>query len=177
MSEKPKDESGPPRPAKSTEYGDAISDVLKDQVRRDKLRSAATPKPSRTRVHPSIPLVLALLLIWLWAFPPAALLPDVPTISPARQEAGLRMEMFTQRAHILRYQAEYGSLPDGLDQVGGRPVGVEYTRLANGVFQLSGTAGDITVNYTSTQPEEDLLGDAIGIVSGRSSTPGGEGAW
>ena len=174
--EKDIDESAPPDRPQSSEYGDALSDVLKDQVRRGELRSAATPKARRTRVHPSVPPVLALLSIWLWVFPPPALIPDVPTIPPAVQEAGLRMEMFIQFNSILRYRSEYGSLPNGLDDLGDRPEGVQYTRLADGVFQLSGRTGDVIVDYTSTEPVADLLADARAIVTGMSSTPPGAGA-
>ena len=176
MDEKHKDESASPEPSQASEYGDALSDVLKDQVRRDELRSTATPKPKRTRVHPSIPPALAALSIWLWAFPPQVLIPAVPTIPPASMEAGLRMEMFIQLTNIQRYMLETGSLPNRLDEIGERADGVQYTRLADGVFQLSGQTGDITVDYTSTEPEEALLGDAVGIVSGVPSTPGGAGA-
>ena len=86
------------------------------------------------------------------------------------------MEMFIQLTNIQRYMLDNGTLPNGLDEVGERVDGVQYTRLADGVFQLSGKTGDITVDYTSTEPEEDLLGDARAIVSGVSATPGGAGA-
>ena len=176
MDEEQIDESAPPGRHRSSEYGDALSDVLKDQVRRGELRSAAAPKPKRTRVHPSVPPTLALLSIWLWVFPPSALIPEVPTIPPAVQEAGLRMEMFIQFNNILRYRSEHGNLPDGLDDLGDRPDGVQYTRLADGVFQLSGRTGDVIVDYTSTEPVADLLADATAIVSGIASIPPGAGA-
>ena len=117
MDEEQIDESAPPGRQQSSEYGDALSDVLKDQVRRGELRSAAAPKPKRTRVHPSVPPALALLSVWLWVFPPSALIPEVPTIPPASQEAGLRMEMFIQLTKIQRYMLENGRLPAGLDDV------------------------------------------------------------
>ena len=176
MDEKDTNESPPPERLQSSEYGDALSDVLKDQVRRDELRSSATPKAARARVHPSVPPVLALVSIWLWVFPPAALIPEVPTIPPAAQEAGLRMEMFIQLTKIQRYMLENGSLPTGLDDVGKRSDGVQYRRLGDDVFQLSGRTGDVTVDYTSTEPVADLLAEARAIVTGVSSTPGGAGA-
>ena len=177
MDEKDINESPPPDREQSSEYGDALSDVLKDQVRRDELRSTAAPKAAeRARVHASVPPALALVSIWLWVFPPAVLIPQVPTVPPAAQEAGLRMEMFIQLTKIQRYMLENGSLPARLDDVGERSDGVQYRRLGDDVFQLSGQTGDITVDYTSTEPEEQLLGDARAIVSGVSSTPGGAGA-
>ncbi len=86
------------------------------------------------------------------------------------------MEMYFQRARILGYRLEHGTLPDGLDDVGEQSNAVQYTRLADDVFRLSGTAGDFTLSYTSTQPEADLLQNADAIVSGISSTPGGAGS-
>ena len=178
MDEKDINESLPPDRRQPSEYGDALSDVLKDQVRRDELRSTATPKAAeRTRVHVSVPPALALVSIWLWVFPPAVLIPQVPTVPPAAQEAGLRMEMFIQLNSIIRYRAEHGNLPSGLDDLGDRPEGVQYTQLADDIFQLTGRTGDVTVDYTSTEPVEDLVADAMGVVSGSiSSTPGGAGA-
>ena len=175
MDEKQINEPAPPDGQQSSEYGDALSDVLKDQVRRDELRRAPAPKAARARVHPSVPPVLALVSIWLWVFPPTALIPEVPTIPPAAQEAGLRMEMFIQLNNIIRYRSEHGNLPSGLDDLGDRPEGVQYTQIADDVFQLSGRTGDVIVDYTSTEPVEDLLADARAIVTGMSSTPGGAG--
>ena len=86
------------------------------------------------------------------------------------------MEMFIQFNNILRYRSEHGNLPNGLDDLGDRPDGVLYTRLADGTFQLSGRTGDVTVDYKSTEPVADLLADARAIVTGIPSTPSGAGA-
>ena len=169
---KPKSPTWP----KSSEYGDALSGILKDQARRKELRSALAPTSGRRALHPFIPPILALVSVWLWAFPPAVLIPEVPTIPPAVQEAGLRMNMLVQFNQIQQFLSEYGRLPETLDEVGGRPDGVEYTRLSDGVFQLSGKSGDVTVDYTSTEPLAELAADAMAIVSGVSSTPPGAGA-
>ncbi len=86
------------------------------------------------------------------------------------------MEMFIQLTKIQRYMLENGRLPAGLDDVGERSNGVQYRRLGDDVFQLSGSTGDITVDYTSTEPQAELLGEARAIVSGVRSTPPGAGA-
>jgi len=172
MDEKHRDQSASPKPPPSSEYGDALSDVLKDQVRRDELRATATPKPGRTRVHPSIPPVLALLAIWLWVFPPAALTPEVPTIPPAVQEAGLRMNMLIQVTQIQQFRSDYGRLPVNLDELGDRPDGVQYTRLSDGTFQLSGKSGDVIVDWESTESVDELVdAESLAIVRGVPSTP------
>ncbi len=171
MGENQIDESEATSPPPSSEYGDALSDVLKDQARRTELRSAAGPSPGRPRLHVAVPPVLALVSIWLWAFPPAAILPDVPSIPPANQEAGLRIEMFMQFNNIQRYLAENGRLPNDLREVGDGPDQVRYTPQSGNTFRLTGQVGDITVDFVSSERVESLLGNAIAIVSGKVSSP------
>ena len=166
------DESNPPSPAKSGEYGDVLSDVLNDQARRNELRNAAGSAHSRrTRLHPAMPPVLALVSIWLWAFPPAALRPEPPTIPLANQEAGLRMEMYIQFNKIQGYLTQHGRLPRNLEEVGDASSAVRYEPLTASVFRLSGQTGTVTVDYTSTEPVEVLLSDARSIVSGAGLPP------
>ena len=172
MRDNPEHSPNPPHRPASSEYGDTLSDILKDQARRSELRKAPGPKPGRPRLHPYVPPILALISIWLWVFPPAVLRPDLPIIPLANQEAGLRMEMFIQVNHILRYVAENGRLPNDLAEVGASPVAVEYVPLGGNVFQLIGQTGDITVNFNSADPVEDLLGDAVAIVSGSVPSAG-----
>lgn len=153
-------------PSAYQEYGDALSDILKDQARRTELRAREGPSSGPRRIPPAIPPALALFSIWLWMFPPAALIPDVPFISPVSQEAGLRMGMYMLRNDIQSYVSEHGRLPTDLRDVGDGPESIGYMRLSGNVFQLSGRAGDITVEYTSTEPVEDLLANSIAVISG-----------
>ena len=97
----------------------------------------------------------------------------VPTIPPANQEAGLRMEMFNQFRNIQRYISENGRLPRDLDEVGDGPEEVRYTLQADNTFRLTGQVGEITVDFTSNQSVETLLGNAVAIVSGRVPSPSG----
>ena len=175
MPDKPKNVPKPPR-GKSSEYGDALTDVLKDQARRNELRRAAPSGRKKARLHPLIPPALALVSIWLWAVPPSILQPVAPSIPPANQEADLRMEMFIRSLEIQRYVAANGTLPPvagGLDDI---PDGVEYAPLGNGVYRLRGRTGDITVDYISTESTEQLLGNAQAIVSGLGGPSNGVGA-
>jgi len=112
------------------------------------------------------------LSIWLWAFPPAALIPEVPTIPPAVQEAGLRMNMLIQVNQIQQFRSDYGRLPENLDELGDRPDGVQYTRLSDGTFQLRGKSGDVTVDWESTESVDELVDvESLAIVRGVPSTP------
>ena len=172
MRDKHEDQPGPINRPESSEYGDALSDILKDQVRRTELRGAPSAIAARPRLHPAIPPVLALVSIWLWLFPPGALVPELPSIPPANQEAGLRIEMSIQVGRILQYAADNGRLPTDLGELGDSPVALQYVPLGGTAFQLSGQTGDITVDFNSNDPVSDLLGDAIAIVSGGvSPTP------
>ncbi len=173
MNEKLPEKSKPLTWPESSEYGDALSDIVKDQARRKELRRKPAPTSGRPRLHPLVPPVLALLSIWLWFFPPSGLQPAVPSIPPANREAGLRMEMFMQVINIQRYLTENGRLPDNLEDVGDGPDQVRYTLQAGNTFTLTGQVGDITVDFTSTESVEALLGDAVAIVSGRMSSSSG----
>ena len=95
----------------------------------------------------------------------------MPSIPPANQEAGLRMEMFMQFINIQRYVAENRRLPSDLAEVSEGPDEVLYTLEAGNTFRLTGTVGEITVDFSSTEPVEVLLGDAIAIVSGGGESP------
>jgi hypothetical protein len=166
-----------PRPIKwpgSSEYEDALADILKDQARRTELRDAPAQGSARPRLHPAVPPVLALVSFWLWVFPPAVLDPAVPPIPPVAQEAGLRLEMAIQVNNIRQYVAENGRLPNDLAEVTDGNVALRYVPLGGNLFRLSGQAGDVTVDFNSNEPVEELIGDAIAIVSGGApSTPSG----
>ena len=102
------------------------------------------------------------------------LVPDVPSIPPTAREAGLRMGMLIQVNNIQRYVADNGHLPNDLGELGDSLVVVQYVPLGGDVFQLIGQTADISVDFTSTDPLADLIGDAIAIVSGSiPSTPEG----
>ena len=55
--------------------------------------------------------------------------------------------------------------------MGEGPDEVLYTLEAGNTFRLTGTVGEITVDFSSTEPVEALLGDAIAIVSGGGHLP------
>ena len=101
--------------------------------------------------------------------------PNELTIPPAEQEAGLRMVMYLLVDNIQQYKSEHGRLPDDLQDVGDSPDAVRYVALTRDVFRLRGQTGDVTVEFTSTEPLDHLLDDAtMAIVSGLApSIPGG----
>ena len=84
----------------------------------------------------------------------------------ALQESGLRIEMYLQVARIQSYVTEHERLPATLEDAGEVTEGVTYVPMAGSVFRLRGEAGGVTVDYTSTEPVEDLLANAKEMVSG-----------
>ena len=126
-------------------------------------------------MHPGLPPILALVSIWLWVFPPAALRPEPPTIPVANQEAGLRMEMWVQVNNILRFHTENGRLPQALEEVGDGSAAVQYEPLTASVFRLRGQSGDVDISYTSTDPLEALISNAQDVVAGTGSSSPDEG--
>jgi len=117
--------------------------------------------------------MLAGVSFWLWVFPPAALQPTPPPQVPVVvQEAGLRMEMSAQLARIQRFVRDNGRLPASLQETEAELVtGVEYMPLADSTFRLRGVVAGVTIDYVSTQPVEELLQDAVQVVT----TQGGDG--
>jgi hypothetical protein len=83
------------------------------------------------------------------------------------------MEMFMQFINIQRYIEENGRLPSNLEEVGDGPDEVLYSRAAGNTFRLTGRVGEITVDFNSSEPVEELLRDAIAIVSGNAFSPSG----
>ena len=166
MRDEPHDESQPPSLPEASEYEAAPTGILKDRARRSELRNGPAPTSGRPHHYTAVLLILALVSVWLWTFPPAALVPEVPSIPPAAREAGLRMVMLIQVNNIQRYVAENGRLPDDLGELGENPAVVRYVPLGGEVFQLIGQTADISVDFMSTDPLADLVGDAFAIVSG-----------
>ena len=162
----------PPTERKSgSEYADALSDVLDDQHKREERRQQVAPHPTRRQLSPMVAPALAAISFWLWVFPPAPLQPTPPPQGPvAVQEAGLRMEMSAQLARIQRFVRDNGRLPSSLQETQEAALtGVEYIPLADSTFRLRGNIGGVTIDYVSTQPAEELLRDAIDVVTNQRS--------
>lgn len=162
----------PPERQTGSEYGDALADVLDDQHQRLERRRKAAPHPTRRKLNPMMAPALAGISFWLWVFPPTALQPTLPPQVPvAVQEGGLRMEMSAQLARIQRFMRDNGRLPTSLQETEQELVtGVEYTPLADSTFRLRGIIGGVTVDYVSTQPIEELLQNAVQVVTMQGSS-------
>ena len=75
--------------------------------------------------------VLALLAIWLWVSPPAALRPPPPAPLPVIvQESGLRMDVFMVAVRILNFQSTTGRLPTTVEEAVPDPIGTGHFEYA-----------------------------------------------
>lgn len=152
-----------PAPSLSTEHQREImlAEVMMDTVAKDAARRP-TPQRGTTWTRIATAGVLTLLAGWVWMFPPAFLQPPPPPApSPERIEAGLRLAVALQAERIYAYRAEARRLPDYLREVGDTLPGLTYRRVDGGSFLLRARAGDVDVQYRSTEPLEVFLGDAI----------------
>ena len=79
--------------------------------------------------------------------------------------------MSAQLARIQRFMRDNGRLPTSLQETEQELVtGVEYTPLADSTFRLRGIIGGVTVDYVSTQPIEELLQNAVQVVTMQGSS-------
>ena len=141
--------------------------------------------------------VLLLLTGWLWIWPPAFLRMDPPPPQPLEQEeAAVRFAMYVQAQRIAAYRNETGSYPERLEEAGPPLPGMQYTRLAEGLYQLTAETDRLALTYRSDLPLDDFVGSGASVLppdleratepgsgsapesggTGAIGSPGGEGA-
>jgi hypothetical protein len=82
------------------------------------------------------------------------------------------MEMFAQLARIQQFVRDNSRLPDSLQETEEELLtGVEYIPLADSTFRLRGIIGGGVIDYVSSQPVEELLQDAVNVVTLQGGTP------
>jgi hypothetical protein len=82
------------------------------------------------------------------------------------------MEMFAQLARIQRFVRDNSRLPDSLQETEEELLtGVEYIPLADSTFRLRGIIGGGVIDYVSSQPVEEVLQDAVNVVTLQGGTP------
>lgn len=166
-------ESRSPDPGKkrSVSSGDeaarAVREVLEDQAER-KARQKQASRLKKKRLLP-LPLVATLwgvACLVVWVATPEFLLPEsLPEPSPARIEAGLRMEMLSLVEEINEFRDETGTVPENLELVSEDPSPfLRYTPLPPESYRLTGTRGETEIVYQSGTPVEEFRGDARDII-------------
>lgn len=109
--------------------------------------------------------VMAFLLAWVWLLPPAFLRTDPPPPQPLEQEeAALRFAIYVQAQRIAAYRAETREYPVRLEEAGPPLPDMQYTRLAAGLYQLTGETDRIRLTYRSDLPLEGFVRSGADVI-------------
>ena len=74
------------------------------------------------------------------------------------------MNLYLQAMRIERFRLAEGRLPASLVEAGD-PVGnIAYRRIDAQTYHLSGTSDNLVLGFTSTEPLETLLADAMEVI-------------
>ncbi|MDX1674329.1 MAG: hypothetical protein R3314_05935 [Longimicrobiales bacterium] len=148
---------------------EALLEVLeheKTQAARAKQLEEAERQKRREQRGPYWPVaVLAVITAWLWLFPPGFLRLEPPPPQPIEQEeAALRFTMYVQAQRIKTFREETGRLPETLDEAGEPLPGMQYTRLHQELYQLTGATDRITLTYRSDLPLDEFVGSGAEVL-------------
>ena len=145
---------------------DALADVLEHSAKRAKAEeSADKPRRGSSGFHWFGLGILTAISAYLWIGPPEWILP-VPPAPPTveLEDAGLRLNMYLQAMRIERFRTAEGRLPESLAEVGDSIGDIQYHRVSNLTYRLSGSSDNMVLGYTSSDPLEDLLSDAMAVI-------------
>lgn len=165
-----------PTVSSGDEAAQVVREVLEDQAERKARQREAGKRKPKKRLLP-LPLVA---LFWgaaclvVWVGTPEFLLPEpLPEPSPARIEAGLRMEMLTLVSEINQFRTETGRVPESLDRVTEEPPPyLRYAPLPPDSYRLTGSRGGAEIVYQSGTPIEEFRGNAREIIQGQVEVDG-----
>jgi len=102
-----------------------------------------------------------LFLAYMWIGKPGWLFaPDVPP-APVNSEAALRVELYLHASALNDHLATNGRLPSTLDEVSTPESAVQYQRLGDSTWVLSGTEGSAALTLRSTDPLAQFLGTSL----------------
>jgi hypothetical protein len=165
MNQNPK--GSPAGPVSGKDMADALADVLKEQGEKAKRRKETKPRGKRTTSSATWVafVLLSALSGYLWLGSPSWLEPAPPDpISPALEDAGLRMEVFHQALLVKEFRAQEGRLPNSLSEAGDPFSEVEYHQVNGQAYRLALAGGRVAVEYASNDSLELFLGDAVQVI-------------
>lgn len=169
-------EPGDDRPDRRQNYGgtdryEALLDVMEqeaEKVRSEGVLGAASPREGRIRLVVLTLLVTAFGLVqWKgsdWFGPE-----PIPAPTTMELEQSLRAAMYLQAQRIAAFNNRTGRLPDTLDEAGEPLPGVQYAKLGEDVYRLTGENRGVTLTYNSDQPPSALLGNAASLLGTEGS--------
>jgi hypothetical protein len=166
-------ETPPPgSPASSgSEIADALADVLEHTAKRAEAEASAEKPRDRSSAFHWFGLgILTAISAYLWFGAPDWIQPEPPPPPTVQlEEAGLRLNLYLQAMRIERFRTAEGRLPASLVEAGDPISNIEYQRMDEGTYHLSGTSDNMVLGFTSTEPLETLLTDAMAVIRGGTS--------
>ena len=111
----------------------------------------------------NIVLVAATLVcVGLWIIP--SFVPSREAVmTPEKVEQNARLNLYLTSLRVREYVAANRKLPASLAALGLDPAGVEYSRRAGSVFELSMRVNGLSVVFKSTVPDSVFLGENLRI--------------
>ncbi len=165
------DDKTPPPSApgsSGSEIADALADVLKHAAKTVDAQKRAKKPPSSTSPFHWFSLgILIAVSAYVWIGPPEWTQPEPPPQPTVQlEEAGLRMSLYLQAMRIERFRAAEGRLPASLVEAGDPIENIDYRRIDAQTYHLGGTSDNLVLGFTSTEPLETLLSDAMVVIRG-----------
>lgn len=148
----------------------AVRDVLEDQAdRKARQKDASRRKKKRLLPLPLVATFWGVACLVVWVATPEFLLPEpLPEPSPARIEAGLRMEMLGLVQEINEFRDETGTVPESLELISeDRSPYLRYTPLPPTSYRLTGARAETEIVYQSGTPVEEFRGNAREVIESR----------
>ena len=128
---------------------------------------AAAKRQAKARGKGNQPLMLGVLVMvsgYLWLGQPKFLEPvPLEPISVELADASLRFAMAIWVTKISQFQAANERLPNSLAETGEDPAGFSY-QVQSGTYTLTGTQGEVTLDYVSTDDISLFLGNSAQII-------------
>jgi hypothetical protein len=103
-----------------------------------------------------------LVCVGLWIIP--SFVPSREAVmTPEQVEQNARLNLYLTSLRVREYVAANRKLPASLAELGLDPAGVEYSRRAGSVFELSMRVNGLSVVFRSTVPDSVFLGENLRI--------------
>ena len=144
---------GPISPEKHAEIHRIVQDFM-DEVARETREKTAPRKSRVSRPKLIFAFLLVTASIFVWVAQPTAPAEEISPPSAVIQEASLRFAMYLKRARIEEYRQLNGRFPVSMDDADG----IGYRLITDRTYELSGTAGGVTLLLKSSESPDAFLG-------------------
>ena len=160
------------KPSDSQDSRHALANAYQDVLKADQERREAARRPVAPR-KPWLGIVSLVILVgavgWLGMERPAWLFPPAVVEDPAREDAGLRLTMYSAATRLNAYRSATKRYPAALEDLPGISArDLRYERLADTVFVLRGRRGGALLTLHSRDPLEPFLGSTLARTLQRS---------